>query len=137
MIDGALPQDPDTIPPLEFVQTPTDLAYIIYTSGSTGDPKKGVMLDHRGPVNYLLDINEHLDVGPTGIVPSVFHHCHLIYLSMTCSGCLQTGGALVLPDAADPGDPAAWTQYLRQGVSNWSYGPALMGLLSGVCQRTT
>lgn len=30
----------------------TDLAYIIYTSGTTGTPK-GVMIEHRGVVNYL------------------------------------------------------------------------------------
>ena len=31
--------------------TPKHLAYIIYTSGSTGQPK-GVMIEHRGVVNY-------------------------------------------------------------------------------------
>ena len=82
---------------LRFVQTPTDLAYIIYTSGSTGEPK-GVMLDHRGPVNYLLDINTHLDVGSTD------RAFGLSSLSFDLSvydmfGMFAAGGAVVLPEA--------------------------------------
>lgn len=37
-------------PPL--AATPGDVAYIIYTSGSTGVPK-GVLLEHRGVVNFI------------------------------------------------------------------------------------
>jgi amino acid adenylation domain-containing protein/non-ribosomal peptide synthase protein (TIGR01720 family) len=45
-----LAQQPAT-PPASGV-TPTSLAYCIYTSGSTGQPK-GVLIEHRGVVNYL------------------------------------------------------------------------------------
>ena len=36
---------------------------MIFTSGSTGVPK-GVMIDHRGALNTVLDINERFAVGP-------------------------------------------------------------------------
>src|SRR5437762_13378166 len=38
-----------------------ELAYVIYTSGSTGLPK-GVVIDHRGAGNTVLDINRRLGV---------------------------------------------------------------------------
>ncbi len=41
---------------------PESLAYIIYTSGSTGVPK-GVMVPHRGIVNYLLWCIEAYEIG--------------------------------------------------------------------------
>ncbi len=39
--------------PIVLNRTPQDLCYIIYTSGTTGKPK-GVLLEHRNVVNYLL-----------------------------------------------------------------------------------
>ncbi len=45
--------------------TPDNLAYVIYTSGSTGIPK-GVMVPHRGLVNYLNWATETYDVKAGG-----------------------------------------------------------------------
>ena len=44
-----------------------NLAYVIYTSGSTGNPK-GVMIEHRGLVNYSLDAARLFGLTPTDTV---------------------------------------------------------------------
>jgi amino acid adenylation domain-containing protein/FkbM family methyltransferase len=42
---------------------PGNLAYVIYTSGSTGQPK-GVCVEHRNIVNYVLGVAERLRLEP-------------------------------------------------------------------------
>jgi amino acid adenylation domain-containing protein len=114
--------------PLERAQEPGDLAYVIFTSGSTGLPK-GVMIDHRGAVNTIHDINERFAVGPGDRVLA------LSSLSFDLSvydifGTLAAGGTIVVPDAAATRDPAHWgTLVTREQVTMWSSVPALMQLL--------
>ena len=109
-------------------QRPTDLAYVIYTSGSTGAPK-GVMIDHRGAVNTILDINQRFGVGPADRVLA------LSSLSFDLSvydifGTLAAGGTVVIPDAASLRDPAHWTALMaREQVTLWNSVPALMEML--------
>ena len=120
-----LPGEPATPP--EPAQAATDLAYVIFTSGSTGLPK-GVMIDHRGALNTVSDINARFGVGPRDRVLG------LSALSFDLSvydifGTLGAGGALVLPSAAGARDPAHWAEVIaRRGVTVWNSVPTLMEL---------
>jgi amino acid adenylation domain-containing protein/non-ribosomal peptide synthase protein (TIGR01720 family) len=112
---------------LEWVQEPTDLAYVIFTSGSTGQPK-GVMIDHRGAVNTVVDINKRFSVTAGDRVLA------LSSLSFDLSvwdifGVLAAGGAVVLPDPAGTRDPAHWADLVRgKQVTIWNSVPALLEL---------
>lgn len=114
--------------PLEPVQGEEDLAYVIFTSGSTGLPK-GVMIDHRGAVNTICDINQRFGVGPEDRVLA------LSSLSFDLSvydifGTLAAGGTIVIPDASASREPAYWAELLvREKVTIWNSVPALMQML--------
>ena len=110
------------------VQRPEDLAYVIFTSGSTGEPK-GVMIDHRGAANTIIDLNARFGVGPADRVLA------LSSLTFDLSvydlfGLLAAGGAIVLPAPGAAKEPAHWLKLLRgEGVTLWNSVPALMQLL--------
>lgn len=114
--------------PLESVQTPDQLAYVIFTSGSTGQPK-GVMIDHKGAVNTITDINERFAVGPDDRVLA------LSKLNFDLSvydifGILAAGGTVIMPDPSADREPARWMQLLRDHrVTLWNSVPALMQML--------
>ena len=109
-------------------QRPEDLAYVIYTSGSTGVPK-GVMIDHRGALNTVLDVNQRFGVGPQDRVLAVSK------LSFDLSvydifGLLAAGGAIVMPAPDLALDPNHWAELIRkERVTVWDTVPALMQLL--------
>lgn len=124
--DALWSAQPDT--PLAPLQKPDDLAYVIFTSGSTGEPK-GVMIDHRGALNTVLDINARFGVGPDDSVLG------LSSLGFDLSvydvfGILAAGGTLVLPDPDQTREPEHWLRALQaHGVTLWNSVPALLGLL--------
>ncbi|AKT37645.1 amino acid adenylation domain-containing protein [Chondromyces crocatus] len=110
------------------VQGPLDLAYVIYTSGSTGVPK-GVMIDHRGPVNTIVDINRRFRVGPVDrvLALSALNFDLSVY---DVFGLLAVGGALVLPESDAARDPAYWAELIdRERITLWNTVPALMEML--------
>ncbi|RED45827.1 non-ribosomal peptide synthetase [Aestuariispira insulae] len=110
-----------------------DLAYVIFTSGSTGEPK-GVMINHRGAVNTLLDINHRLSVGADDRVLAISA------LGFDLSvydifGTLAAGAALILLDPEQARDPAHWHDLIWQhDISLWNSAPALMTLLVEFCE---
>jgi amino acid adenylation domain-containing protein/thioester reductase-like protein len=111
--------------PLPPAQSPEDLAYVIYTSGSTGLPK-GVMIDHRGAVNTIEDINRRFSVGPEDRVLA------LSALSFDLSvydifGTLAAGGTIVIPAPGASRDPSEWRRLISdQRVTIWNSVPALL-----------
>ncbi|HEY7419568.1 MAG TPA: amino acid adenylation domain-containing protein, partial [Ktedonobacteraceae bacterium] len=119
---------------LEAVQTPQDLAYVIYTSGSTGQPK-GVMIDHCGAINTILDINERFHVGPHDrvLALSAFTFDLSVY---DIFGLLAAGGTIVLPDTDAARDPMAWLELLaKERVTIWNTVPALLQMLVEFAQE--
>lgn len=109
-------------------QSTTDLAYVIFTSGSTGEPK-GVMIDHRGAVNTITDVNRRFHVSARDRVLAVSS------LSFDLSvfdifGLLAAGGTVVIPEADADRDPQRWLELIeRHDVSIWNSVPALLELL--------
>ncbi|REK29490.1 MAG: amino acid adenylation domain-containing protein [Planctomycetota bacterium] len=113
---------------LEPVQSPDDLAYVIYTSGSTGEPK-GVMIDHRGALNTIADINRRFDIGPDDRILA------LSSLGFDLSvydvfGTLAAGGTIVIPEPTSLKDPSRWAEWMKaERITVWNSVPALMDLL--------
>ncbi|KUI98279.1 non-ribosomal peptide synthetase [Vibrio sp. MEBiC08052] len=113
---------------LPVVQSWNDLAYVIFTSGSTGQPK-GVMIDHLGVTNTVLDINQRYRVTNNDRTLAISS------LSFDLSvydvfGVLAAGGTVIVPDADKLRDPEHWFDLIeRERVSVWNTVPALMQML--------
>jgi len=106
----------------------TDPAYIIYTSGSTGQPK-GVMIDHRGAVNTILDVNEKYRVGSKDVIFGV-SSCGFDLSVYDLFGSIQAGATLVYPDPEHALNPAHWLDLMvEKGVTVWNSAPPLATLL--------
>jgi amino acid adenylation domain-containing protein len=108
---------------------PSGTAYVIYTSGSTGDPR-GVVLDHRGRVNNVLDINTRYGVGSGDRLLSVSSVSFDMFV-YDVFGMLMSGGSLVLPAAEDGLDASRWLDLMeRQRVTVWNSAPVLLEMLT-------
>jgi len=116
------------LPALDILQTPTDLAYVIYTSGSTGQPK-GVMIDHRGAVNTILDINQRFEITAKDrvLALSALNFDLSVY---DIFGLLAVGGTIVMPAPEGRRDPSHWVSLMtKHKVTIWDTVAALMQML--------
>ena len=126
-VDLAQPSDPSETP-VGLMQKPEDLAYVIYTSGSTGLPK-GVMIDHRGAVNTIEDINQRFGVTAKDrvLALSALNFDLSVY---DVFGILGAGGTIVIPDACHNRNPEHWAALIgMHDVTIWNTVPALMQML--------
>ncbi|MFJ9107699.1 amino acid adenylation domain-containing protein [Streptomyces sp. NPDC102283] len=111
--------------PVEGAARPEHLAYLVYTSGSTGLPK-GVMVEHRGIVSYLLGMLEHFPMGPRDRMLQVTSlsfdvSVYEIFLP------LLTGGATVLPLSGSHTDPRYLSALIAEhGVTSFHMVPSLL-----------
>ncbi|RFB33980.1 non-ribosomal peptide synthetase [Brevibacillus sp. VP] len=113
---------------LPLAEQQDDLAYVIYTSGSTGLPK-GVMIDHRGAVNTIEDVNQRFSVGPKDRVLAL-SNLNFDLSVYDIFGMLAAGGTIIMPEADKAKDPAHWIEWMKQEqVTVWNTVPALMQML--------
>lgn len=108
--------------------SPKNIAYVIFTSGSTGIPK-GVVIDHFGAMNTILDINSRFSVSDKDRILA------LSDLSFDLSvydifGMLTAGAAIVFPDHDKTRDPEHWLKLITQhNITIWNTVPMFMQML--------
>ncbi len=93
------------------------------------------MIDHRGAVNTIVDINRRFGIGPADrvLAVSALNFDLSVY---DIFGLLAAGGAIVMPDAERRLDPAHWLDLMtRHGVTVWNTVPALLQVLTDHLDR--
>ncbi|WP_169739387.1 non-ribosomal peptide synthetase, partial [Vibrio rhizosphaerae] len=125
--------------------TSEHLAYVIYTSGSTGLPK-GVMVPHRGVVNFLISQQQQHAVSSNDrllAITTISFDIHVLEIYLP----LISGATLHLADKALSRDGEALAAYLDSQditifqatpatwklllAASWQGSPRLSGLIGG------
>lgn len=113
--------NPDEIPdtaithPLPSIN-PQDLAYVIFTSGSTGNPK-GVMLEQRNLVNFVLSMQEQLSLSVNSIVLGLTTFSFDIFV-LEVFVTLAQGARLVLANEQQQQNPVLLSQLIQDTAVN-------------------
>jgi amino acid adenylation domain-containing protein len=97
-------------PPAAY--SPDSLAYLIYTSGSTGKPK-GVQIGHRSLVNFLLAMQERIELVASDLLLAVTTPCFDI-AALEIFLPLVTGAQIEIADWETTVDPGLLCEKLRQ-----------------------
>jgi len=113
-------------PPIEV--DPGQLAYIIYTSGSTGQPK-GVLIEHRGVVNFVRAFSRVLAIDADSRVLHLFSPSSDGSISDIFSA-LANGACLVVADGELIRAPDGLEKFLQQQrVTVATLTPSMLTLL--------
>lgn len=114
--------------PLAPAQTAEDLACVLYPA----DPAAaltGVMFNHRGVVNTILDVNRRWNVNAADRVLALSPLAFELSL-YDIFGLLAAGGTIVMPEAPSMRDPAEWDKLIsRHQVTLWNSPPGLLEML--------
>jgi amino acid adenylation domain-containing protein/non-ribosomal peptide synthase protein (TIGR01720 family) len=126
----------ENIKNLTYNQSPNDLAYVIFTSGSTGEPK-GVMIDHKGAINTILDINTRFQINEKDKILAISEFNFDLSV-WDIFGSLAAGAILVIPNSDETKDPRALAKWIRQEkITIWNSVPAFIQIyqeyISEIC----
>lgn len=120
-------KSPSNIAPATIGLNSSHLAYVIYTSGSTGHPK-GVMIEHRGMVNFLESMRRELGITEEDVLLAV------TTLTFDIAGLelflpLNNGARIELLDSDASRDGLRLRHYLKNGVTVMQGTPATWRIL--------
>lgn len=103
-------------------------AYLLYTSGSTGEPK-GVEVPHRAAMATIDDLVARYGIGPADRTLGV-SALEFDLSVFDVFAPLSSGGAVVVVEAAERTDAAAWAGLVRtRGVTVLNCVPALLDMM--------
>ncbi len=129
LIDIAQLTSVDAAPVDAPARSAGDVAALIYTSGSTGAPK-GVMMEHRGIINTVLEFNRWCDVDHRSSVlqfASISFDAALLEMSMA----FVSGAALVVAGRDIIENTTRFTEYLTWNrVTFGILPPVYLGMLA-------